>query len=309
VHVDQPMVLISQVQRSGGTLLNSLLDGHPELHSHPYELMIGHPTKYDWPRLDLSDGVEDWLDALRERILPQLFAEGYRKDAGNEHPALPFPLVPSFVERLFRLLVAEREVRTSRDVLDAYFTAFFAAWIDVQGYRHQPKRWVSAFTPRAGWGDSRGRFFHDYPDGRLVSILRDPRAWFASVDAPKKERFSDFDEALGLWLHSTDEMVTAKRERPESVLILTFEALVRRPEEVMRGIADWLGLGWDPILLVPTLNQLPTFPNSSHPLRATGIRPEPRDTWRTTLADDVVKAVEEATFGKYEEVRAVADLR
>jgi hypothetical protein len=43
--------------------------------------------------------------------------------------------------------------------------------------------------------------------------------------------------------------------------------------------------------------------------QATGIRPEPRNTWRTTLADDVVKAVEEATFRKYEEVRAVADLR
>ena len=49
-----PLVLISQVQRSGGTLLSQLLDGHPELHAHPHELKIGYPTKYTWPRIDLG---------------------------------------------------------------------------------------------------------------------------------------------------------------------------------------------------------------------------------------------------------------
>ena len=79
VPVSEPLVLISQVQRSGGTLLNSLLDGHPELHVHPYELQIGHPTKADWPVLDLNGGTEDWLELLSEPLLPTLFAEGYRK--------------------------------------------------------------------------------------------------------------------------------------------------------------------------------------------------------------------------------------
>ena len=44
--VTSPLVLISQVQRSGGTLLSQLFDGHPELHAHPHELKIGYPTKY-----------------------------------------------------------------------------------------------------------------------------------------------------------------------------------------------------------------------------------------------------------------------
>ena len=59
VPVESPLVLISQTQRSGGTLMTTLLDGHPELHVHPYELHIGHPTKGDWPTFGLDDGVDD----------------------------------------------------------------------------------------------------------------------------------------------------------------------------------------------------------------------------------------------------------
>src|SRR5207245_2672656 len=34
VPIDQALVLVSQTQRSGGTLLNTLFDGHPQLHVH-----------------------------------------------------------------------------------------------------------------------------------------------------------------------------------------------------------------------------------------------------------------------------------
>ena len=45
--VNQPLLLISQVQRSGGTLLSQLFDGHPQVHAHPHELKIGYPEKWE----------------------------------------------------------------------------------------------------------------------------------------------------------------------------------------------------------------------------------------------------------------------
>ena len=54
VYVRQPLVLISQVQRSGGTLLSQSLDDHPECFAHPNELTWGRPTKYRWPDVDLG---------------------------------------------------------------------------------------------------------------------------------------------------------------------------------------------------------------------------------------------------------------
>jgi hypothetical protein len=41
-----PLALISQIQRSGGSLLSQLFDGHPEIYAHPDELKIGYPEKY-----------------------------------------------------------------------------------------------------------------------------------------------------------------------------------------------------------------------------------------------------------------------
>ena len=55
--VTSPLALISQIQRSGGSLLSQLFDGHPEIHAHPHELKIGFPTKYTWPKLDLNENL------------------------------------------------------------------------------------------------------------------------------------------------------------------------------------------------------------------------------------------------------------
>ena len=41
VPVREPLVLICQAQRSGGTLLARLFDAHPQCHAHPHELHIG----------------------------------------------------------------------------------------------------------------------------------------------------------------------------------------------------------------------------------------------------------------------------
>jgi len=311
VPVSEPMALVSQVQRSGGTLVNSLLDGHPELHVHPYELHIGHPTKADWPALDLDADSEAWLELLSEPVLAKLFATGYRKkpdmDAIEDYPTLPFTVVPSLIDHLFRLLCADRPPESQRQVIDHYLTAFFNAWIDNQGLRGEGKRWVAAFAPRTAWGDSRRRFFGDYPDGRIVAVLRDPRAWYASASR-FYNRYGELDEAVALWQRGANEIAALKREQPDRALVVTYEALVQDSERVMRGLAEWLGISWSPTLLVPTFNLLPVRPNSSYELAATGIRHESLERWRDALDPEIVATVEERTLELHADVSALADL-
>jgi hypothetical protein len=306
VPVDQPLVLVSQVQRSGGTLFASLLDGHPELHVHPRELHVGHPTKFDWPELDLDAGPDAWLELLREQNVARLFAAGFRNMRGQ--PPLPFTQAPSFVERLFRVLASERAVRTPREVFDTYFTASFNAWLDCQGLRDRPKKWVAGFAPRVAWGPSRGRFRRDYPTGRIISILRDPRAWYASASS-FRERYGDFDEAMPLWMRGADEIQAAKAEAPGSVLVLTYEALVDDPAAVMRSAAAWLDLTWDPVLLEPTFNRQPIVANSSFGMRQPGVSGESKERWRTELSAEVLEreAMREA-IARDAELRALADI-
>ena len=311
VTVDQPFVLVSQLQRSGGTLLNTLLDGHPQLHSHPYELFIGHPTKHDWPALELDAGVDAWLERLSERWPTSLFAGGYRKATvgAGEYPCLPFTVVPSFLERLFRVLCAERPPDTQREIVDRYLTAFFNAWVDCQGLREPGKLWVTAFGPRLAWGQSRSRFVADYPDGRLVMSHRDPRGWYASASR-HEERYAELGPALALWRQGAEEILAAKAAAPGSVFVVTYEGLVSDPEPAMRALIGWLGVDWHPILLQPTFNRLPTWANSSYGLPAgTGIRSESLDRWRALLAAEVVAQIDAETMELDAAVRAIADVR
>ena len=45
--IDQPLILISQIQRSGGTLITQLFDSHKEIYAHPSELVLTNP-KWKW---------------------------------------------------------------------------------------------------------------------------------------------------------------------------------------------------------------------------------------------------------------------
>lgn len=304
MRVDQPIVLVSQLQRSGGTLINALLDGHPELHAHPHELQLDNT----WPELDLSAGADEWIESLREGFVAPNFERGYLKLAvePRDHPPLPFTIAPSFLERLFRLVCAEEPPQSQRQVLDRYLTAFFNAWIDCQGLREPRKLWVTAFAPRRGWGESRSRFFTDYPDGRLILSLRDARGWYASAST-WAARYADVPTAIELWRRNAEEILAAKAERPRAVFVLTYDALVGDPTRTMKALAEWLGIEWSPILLEPTFNRLPTQPNSSFELTEPGIRRESMDRWREVLAADTAAAIEAGTADLDAAVRAVAD--
>ncbi len=311
--VDVPMLLVSQVQRSGGSLVAALLDGHQELLVHPWELLIG-PAKGTWPAFDMDAGVEGWLDLLREERLADVFRVGYRKDVKHlKNPwdataALPpFELPPSFVERLFRVLVADRPPTTDREVTDRYLTAFFAAWLDHQGGWDAPKRWVAAFCPRMAWGDSGERWRACYPDGRLLCVLRDPRGWFASASRHAATSTASVvpgaDDACDLWLRGAREMAQAKERWGDDVLIVSYERLVAEPERVMRRVAEWAQIAWHPLLAVPTFNRHPVPANSSLAVAPVGeVVPAFAESWRDHLTTDVQRAVEDATGAVFAEV-------
>ena len=78
VPVDQPLALICQAQRSGGTLLARLFDGHPQCHVHPYELQIGFPKPHIWPQLALDEEPAIWFAKLHESYLDSQFLKGRR---------------------------------------------------------------------------------------------------------------------------------------------------------------------------------------------------------------------------------------
>jgi Sulfotransferase family len=279
VPVDEPLVLICQAQRSGGTLLARLFDGHPQCHAHPHELLIGHPKPHTWPKLPLDEAPEVWYAKLKEGYLSTLFKKGRRvvplKAPGEKtRGSYPFLLPPAFQRVLFLDEVERRTpIESAREILDAYMTSLFNGWLDNQNLRGAEKRWVVAFSPRRAWGDRRDRFFQLYPDGRLVSILRDPLSWFTSAQG--RDPGADVEALLEHWKRSTREMLEAERRYWERVSIVRFERLVLDTAATMRHLADVLGIDFDERLTTPTFNGYPVGPNSSYDASSTGVLTDP----------------------------------
>ena len=305
VPVTQPLVLVSQVPRSGGTLLSQLFDGHPECHAHPHELRIGSPTSRHWPPIDLAR-PDEWFELLHEPYAWKHARRGYRKpagvrpDGGRDVDVFPFLFLPLLQQRVFEAAVAERPVGRRRDVLDSYFTSYFNAWVDNQTVYAEPKQVVTAFAPDLHVKpQSLEGFFEDYPDGTLVSIVRDPRAWYASA-RNQKQQYSTVERALKKWRTSTEATLAARAERPGRVVVVTYEDLVRDTEGTMRLVAERVGISMRPELLVPTFNGRPIRANSSDRVQGYGVRAERTEAWRDRLDAETVARVEELAGDLYE---------
>jgi Sulfotransferase family len=271
--VREPLVLISQVQRSGGTLLSQLFDGHPEVHAHPGELHIG-PGKAHWPDLSLDDSADEWFDRLFERITLEFIDHGYSKTtegarAAGTFDVFPFHFDPVLQRELF-LRTAEGAA-TQREVLDAYMTSYFNAWLNNANLLTGPKRLVAGFAARLAMNKpDLAAYFRDYPDGTLVTIVREPRGWFESSRRYQRHH-EDVTRAMSTWSRSTRSSLRARELYGDRVVIVSFEHLVLDTEGIMRRLAQRLGLTFSDELLVPTFNGRPIRADSSRAVHQYGV--------------------------------------
>lgn len=253
-------------------MLSQLFDGHPELHAHPHELKVGYPKKFIWPPIDLNSDPERWFTNLFEDSVLDHFKHGYKKMEKYEDTFL-FIFLPTVQREIFFRYLKTASVITQRDVFDAYMTSYFGAWINNQNLSGD-KKYVTAFTPRLSVGRENMRmFFETYPDGRLISLVRDPKNWYPSARTHKttKKKYDEICKAIDQWKESTEAMVRNKLEFNERVCLLRFEDLVGETAAVMRYLSRFLGIEFKDILLTPTFNKAPIKPNTSFKLEAPGI--------------------------------------
>ena len=298
--INAPLALISQIQRSGGSMLSQLFDGHPQVHAHPHELKIGYPKKQYWPPIDLNERPERWFEILFEDSVVGHLRHGYKKMDKYEETFL-FLFLPSLQKKIFLNYLNSIETVAIRDVFDAYMTSYFGAWVNNQN-QLGVKKYITAFTPRLAMMDTNmASFFNIYPRGRLISVVRDPRNWFPSATRHQLDKYGDIEKALDQWVDSAHSMVRNKQKYGDRVCIITFEDLVSRTEAVMHYLAEFLNLNFDNVLLTPTFNKFPIKPNTSFKLEKPGIMASALERYKT-LSREELAVVEKATGKIYGEV-------
>lgn len=284
--IDQPMLLISQLPRMGGSGLNQRLDHHPAIWSIPAELHIGYPKKWDWPK-------RQWADLPASRIYDLLAGCGPKQDLtsrdlffkGSED-RLPMNMLPRVGSSLFRAILAMADPAVSPDgrgaptpirrCLNAFFSTYFLTWLDHQNKYTPPgcKRYVAGHAAilaiEPGFLEV---FRQDYPDGRIVHLIRDPHSWYNSIKGLGKEglpqgsysHYCGLDQAVEAYRLFARMVKQNLAVWPEGILAVRFQDFARRPEAMMRVLAHWLGIEYSPVLLESTFNGMPIRPNTSFP--------------------------------------------
>ncbi|TVP58120.1 MAG: hypothetical protein EA349_04980 [Halomonadaceae bacterium] len=275
VTVDQPMILISQVSRSGGTLLKELLDGHPQLWVMHRGLKF---SRRRWPTPDLTKSLSQWWQQChRGDKLAEDYRYGFTKKYNEDRP-LPFLFNAPAQKRLFRNLLGQQPPAGRRDVWNAYLSSYFSAWMDYQQRYSEPKAGVVNFS---SWvmlfDDNVAEFFADYPDGRLIQIVRQPVSWCASVNkqgrkAYDKTTFQSPETALPWWQFNTQGVLRNKKQYGERIVVLDFDGLVRNTQHSMQMLSKALGISYHPHMLTPTMNGMQILANSSFAIDQHGVQ-------------------------------------
>jgi hypothetical protein len=279
-------LFIGGCPKSGTTLLMSLLDNHPQL------VVLPEETSYleDRPQYRALKSYPARLRHLLEKTGLQLLARGWREpvlycdspDArtyGNFDYDHFVALAQSFINRPWindSLLFSE--------VVRAYGTVLGT------GCRNCT-RWVEK-TPRT---ESHLRALNElFPEAKLIQIIRDPRAVFASVKNRIMSQYGSHTKAHRLvrsWNRSAREIPQLLQD-PFRFLVVRYEDLVRTPRKVLETICRFGGFDFSENMLEPTRAGNGWQGNSAFHKTFSGISTASLDQWKDTLTEEEVWWVE-----------------
>jgi hypothetical protein len=260
--VIQPPALISQIHHSGGSLLNRLFDGHPELNALPHEIGSGTPATGHWPRIDFDQKPRDWFETLYKEVDITKVRKKFSCD-DSESTAIPFVFLPLIQEQIFLRYLEFAETIRQRDIIEAYITSCFGAWLDYQNLSGE-KKFTTTYAPDlATQPESMESFFGIYPEGKLISLIRKPEDWFACAHRLEPEIYGDVSTSIRCWQKSVRAVMEVNRKFGDRVCLIRFEDLIGRTETVMRFVSEFLEISFEDILLTPTFNSIPLQPAKS----------------------------------------------
>lgn len=259
--MDQPFVLITQTQRSGGTLLSQLFDGHPEIAVHPHQTNIGYPENNQWEHIAYSENKFLKFFKLAEYSSYKLAREGFSKSIyGHRKNKFLFSL--KIQKEIFFKFYKKG---SGRELLNAYFTSYFNAWLNCR-FIYEDAKYICGFqTNIITEADGENCFWNYYPDGYIISIVRSPRNWCASVRKFNKKLSENTIQAeMLVWKKNVEGIIKEKAARPDRVIVINFDDLIVNTENVVRLLSERLDISYSPTMLTPTFNLEHVDSNSSH---------------------------------------------
>lgn len=281
-------LFIGGCPKSGTTLLLALLDGHPQL------VVLPEETFYLEDRRDY-EALPNHAARLR-RLLEETDLRTLNMGLVRRHR----DLMASTDERDYSRFDFPRFVALANEWVgqpgmndSLLFSEVIRAYAAVLGLDwKQCVRWVEKSTSNEVRHDAMAKLF---PDAKLVMVVRDPRAVFASrkrfVAANPAGKHTKAHRLVREWNRSAQEIPRLRRQ-PERFLVIRYEDLVMHPRETMQGVCRHAGIDFIESLLQPTRAGKSWQGNSAHRPTFSGVDASTVNLWREQLSEDEVWWIE-----------------
>jgi hypothetical protein len=208
-------ILVTGADRSGTTLLYTLLASHPRI------MMVRRTNLWRW-----FDGkFGDLADRANLEQCLEMMMRYERLSVLDLDP-------PSIVA----------EFETGEPTYGRLFETLFSQ----QASRLDYPRWgdKSLHTELAA-----DRVFSEWPHARMIQVIRDPRDRYASVLGRADPETNRNASIVARWIRSTRAALRNRDRYPDRYLVLRYEDLVADPETRTREVCRFVGEEFDPVMM------------------------------------------------------------
>ncbi len=279
---DRP-VFLGGHPKSGTSLLRALLDSHPQLVVYPEETGFFRRYLPQSTNLELSAKLE-----LAKSNLIQIFTwQCENQPASQEgYPDRDYSTI-SFdeVSEAMADIITQAGYRHDGDILSAAILAYGKVSGQWQvGARH----WVEKSPYNEYYAD---QMFAWWPEARCIYIVRDPRDNHASYRRKHPDWNAEFFAAN--WNRSVSAcQQNIERYGEQCCRLIRYEDLVRKSQETLNQITDFLGIDANPTLAQPTRAGASWKGNSMFADQFSAISTTPLGRWKETLEPSEAAVIE-----------------
>ena len=279
-------VFVMGIPRSGTTLIQSLLDGHPQL---LVDVADAHFSRwytqiYAWRFWLRCSDFDDQLDLAEEYMISYIFnqASPYYRGFLSHIPI-------DEIKCTFRELISISE-RKPKDFLEAYFHALGTA---SGALTDKTKYWVDKTLNNEYLFD---RYRTWWPYAKFIFVIRDPRDVYSSYrnrDIKNSRKATGVDALAYVWHRSVRMVMKCQQVMSvQQYCVIKYEELVNTPEAVVGRLVDFLQIEAASSLFTPTkgMGKVTWGGNPESGKKEFGIYTSATGKWAKTLdAQDVQK--------------------
>ncbi len=322
-------VFIAGINRSGGSLLARLFDGHKDFVSYPMEVGFKFDnTSYGF--LDKITGTPTYIPNFSEKINPVEYFDAEKEIISyrwGKETSGKFGVRKNYIEKAFY----EKSVKTdfnyenyldklkkycigsksNQELFEAKHKAYFESW-DNGAYFNDPKYVVTHDSNGLFLSDF-NKYFDEFKNSFILVPIRDCIGYVAAEKTRIARRFFgskrfakplppnflikqfntyDLNSIINTWLISISRIKLLQETTISKNNLITyrFENLVEQPSNSMRILSKKLDVNYEENLLSPTLCGKKWLGNSQQG-ENNGINSKPNEYYKKILREDEINFI------------------